>query len=71
LARRIHGLRTEQRGVEPDKLNEADRRGARMLFEDLSLLGRAPTSACKPVFPPLPGAQLERGRETIATGLVP
>jgi ParB family chromosome partitioning protein len=56
LTRRIHALRTELRSVDPDKLNEADRRELRVLFDDLSLLGRAPTSARKRVFPPLPGA---------------
>lgn len=55
LTRRIHGFRQEMRDVAPDQLTEADRRELRMLFSELAMLARAPTTPRKRVFPPLPG----------------
>jgi ParB family chromosome partitioning protein len=55
LTRRIHEFRQDLRDIAPDQLNEADRRELRLLFSELAMLARAPTSHRKRVFPPLPG----------------
>jgi ParB family chromosome partitioning protein len=56
LTRRIHQFRVDVRDVAPDQLTEADRRELRLLFSELTLLARAPTSPQRHVFPPLPGS---------------
>jgi ParB/RepB/Spo0J family partition protein len=54
LTRRIHQFRIDLRDLTPDQLTEADRRELRMLFSELSMLARAPTTPRRRVFPPLP-----------------
>jgi hypothetical protein len=44
------------RDVEASDLTDGDRQELRLLFKDLAMLGRAPTSARKRVFPQLPRA---------------
>jgi ParB family transcriptional regulator, chromosome partitioning protein len=56
LTRRIHDIRMELRDVASEHLTEADRRELRLLFAELSMLARAPTSRRRRVFPPLPAS---------------
>jgi ParB family chromosome partitioning protein len=56
LTRRLQSLRMLLRDVEASDLTDGDRQELRLLFKDLAMLGRAPTSARKRVFPQLPRA---------------
>jgi len=56
LTRRIHEFRMELRDVGPEHLTEPDRRELRLLFAELSMLARAPTTRRQRVFPPLPAS---------------
>jgi ParB/RepB/Spo0J family partition protein len=49
-----HQLRQHLQGVFPAQLTETDRRELRLLFRDLAVLARAPSSEEQPQFPPLP-----------------
>jgi len=42
--------------IDPSDLTETDRRGMRLLFADLSMLGRAPRQRRQRVFPNLPAS---------------
>ena len=56
LTRRIHEFRMDLRDVGPEHLTEPDRRELRLLFAELSMLARAPTTRRRRVFPPLPAS---------------
>jgi ParB family chromosome partitioning protein len=56
LTRRLVDMRTLLRDIEPSDLTEADRRALRLLFADLSMLGRAPTRRRQRIFPTLPAS---------------
>ncbi len=56
LTRRLLDLRSLLRDVEPSDLTDADRRALRLLFSDLSLLGRAPSQRRHRSFPALPAS---------------
>jgi len=56
LTRRVLDLRTYLRDIDPSDLTDADRRAMRLLFADLSLLGRAPSQRRQRVFPALPAS---------------
>jgi ParB family chromosome partitioning protein len=56
LTRRLLDMRTLLRDIEPSDLTGADRRALRLLFADLSMLGRAPTERRQRVFPALPAS---------------
>jgi ParB family transcriptional regulator, chromosome partitioning protein len=54
LTRQLQALRLQLRDVEGSDLTEGDRRELRLLFNELAMLGRAPTTRQKRVFPALP-----------------
>ena len=56
LTRRVLDMRTLLRDIDPSDLTEADRRAMRLLFADLSMLGRAPKERRQRVFPDLPAS---------------
>jgi ParB family chromosome partitioning protein len=56
LTRRLLDMRTLLRDIEPSDLTAADRRALRLLFVDLSMLGRAPVQRRPRIFPALPAS---------------
>ncbi|MBV9582147.1 MAG: ParB/RepB/Spo0J family partition protein [Chloroflexi bacterium] len=53
LTGRLRKVRLELRALRADQLTESDRRELRILFQDLAIMGRAPTEVRAPIFPPL------------------